>query len=618
MVRRIRPAVILCALFAFAFATAAGADDKVSGQAFVRHDGGTDAGIVECNNTATNPAPVEPSGGDSDPNDGGSRRQGNEPYSIVDPTDPDTILAGWNDACSVDLGTQWQGFAYSRNGGVTWTDSMVPGYPEDTSAEGQASPLFGRQSAAGDPIAAFDNDGNLFVGGIAFNFEGAINGDVYVATYGTDPPACADTTCPGYPVDYQRTRIVGTGTPSRNFQGIVQDKPMLEVDRTGGPNDGNVYVCWSRFTGFGMNKVFFSRSTDTGQTFSRPIAISRAPDIRTVQGCDIAIEHDGDIYLTFRTFDDPSSGTSNALAFARSTNGGQSFSRAQKIQDIVPYFPFDSGQRDCGDGPFLCPADFVFHRVPLEPRVTADQTGELPGVYLTYNEIRPSSTEESATSYNSAGPGLVGQSLVFVVRSLNNGASWSDPVAVDPDPRGHQFFPDVDAFEGELGVVWQDNRTDPAYDVQFPIGNLYDPDDRAISSGTNVVNTFFTSLGNPTAFTFAPSTKVSSVSHQSEFEMFGARDIPFHGDYNWISLALDGSSVFAYMTWTDNRDVVAGDDPRETDPDGNPATTDGFDDNFDVHQCLEFDAETGTYSANRCANAGGLDQNIYGVRAPLP
>ena len=306
-------------------------------------------------------------------------------------------------------------------------------------------------------------------------------------------------------------------------------------------------------------------------------------------------EHDGDIYLTFRTFDDPSSGTSNALAFARSTNGGQSFSRARKIQDIVPYFPFDSGQRDCGDGPFLCPADFVFHRVPLEPRVTADQTGELPGVYLTYNEIRPSSTEESATSYNSAGPGLVGQSLVFVVRSLNNGASWSDPVAVDPDPRGHQFFPDVDAFEGELGVVWQDNRTDPAYDVQFPIGNLYDPDDHAISSGTNVVNTFFTSLGNPTAFTFAPSTKVSSVSHQSEFEMFGARDIPFHGDYNWISLALDGSSVFAYMTWTDNRDVVAGDDPRETDPDGNPATTDGFDDNFDVHKCLEFDAETGTY-----------------------
>jgi hypothetical protein len=616
--RRISPAVAFCALVAVAFAAAAGADDKVSGQTYVRHDGGTDAGIIECNNGATNPAPVEPSGGDSDPNDGGSRRQGNEPYSIVDPTDPDTILAGWNDACSIDFGTQWQGFAYSRNGGVAWTDSMVPGYPEDTSVEGQASPLFGRQSAAGDPIAAFDNDGNLFVGGIAFNFEGAINGDVYVATYGTDPPTCAATTCPGYPVDYLRTRIVGKGTPSRNFQGVFQDKPMLEVDRTGGPNDGNVYVCWSRFTGLGQNKVFFSRSTDTGQTFSRPIAISRAPGIHTVQGCDIAIEHDGDIYLTFRTFDDPSSGASAALAFARSANGGQSFSTARKIQDIVPYFPFDSGQRDCGDGPFLCPADFVFHRVPLEPRVTADQTGELPGVYLTYNEIRPGSTEESATSYNSAGPGLVGQSLVFVVRSLNDGASWSDPVAVAPDPLGHQFFPDIDAFEGELGVVWQDNRTDPAYGVQFPIGNLYDPDDRAISPGTNVVNTFFTSLANPTAFTFAPSTKVSSVSHQSEYEMFGARDIPFHGDYNWISLALDGSSVFAYMTWTDNRDVVAGDDPRETDPDGNPATTDGFDDNFDVHQCLEFDAETETYSANRCANAGGLDQNIYGGRAPLP
>ena len=25
--------------------------------------------------------------------------------------------------------------------------------------------------------------------------------------------------------------------------------------------------------------------------------------------------------------------------------------------------------------------------------------------------------------------------------------------------------------------------------------------------------------------------------HQSQYEMFGSRDIPFHGDYNWISLA---------------------------------------------------------------------------------
>jgi hypothetical protein len=82
--------------------------------------------------------------------------------------------------------------------------------------------------------------------------------------------------------------------------------------------------------------------------------------------------------------------------------------------------------------------------------------------------------------------------------------------------------------------------------------------------------------------------------------MFGDRQIPFQGDYNWISLAerADGS-LFGYFTWTDNRDVVEGTDPREAEQDG-----------FDVLQCRT--ATDGVFSADTCANAGGLDQNIYG------
>ncbi len=261
-----------------------GSDDQVTGQAYVRHDGGTDAGIRHCNNKATNPAEDDdPDDADVDSNDGGRRRQANEPFSVVDPTDPDTVVAGWNDYCLTDLGAGWQGFAYSTDRGETWTDSLVPGYPQDTSEEGQRSPLYGDHTDAGDPIAAFDNDGNLFVGGISFNRTGPVNGDVYVATYGTNPVG-------DYPVDYLRTRIVGEGTPTRGLGGgIFQDKPLLEVDRTGGEHDGNVYVCWSRFTGGGQNRILFSRSTDTGRTFSRPISLTTPGQIGSVQGCDIAV-----------------------------------------------------------------------------------------------------------------------------------------------------------------------------------------------------------------------------------------------------------------------------------------------------------------------------------------
>ena len=115
--------------------------------------------------------------------------------------------------------------------------------------------------------------------------------------------------------------------------------------------------------------------------------------------------------------------------------------------------------------------------MPLEPRVTADQSGGLPGIYATYNAVDPATVVPSTTSYSSAGAnsGRVGRSVVYVIRSVDNGATWSAPTPVDPaGGRGHQYFSDVDALGGKLVAVWQDNRTDDAYSVQLPIGNTLD------------------------------------------------------------------------------------------------------------------------------------------------
>jgi hypothetical protein len=89
--------------------------------------------------------------------------------------------------------------------------------------------------------------------------------------------------------------------------------------------------------------------------------------------------------------------------------------------------------------------------------------------------------------------------------------------------------------------------------------------------------------------------------------MFANRQVPFYGDYNWIQLAeLADGSLFGYLAWTDNRDVLAGTDPREEEQDG-----------FDVHQCREL-REDGTYGPDTCPNAGGLNQNIYGNSLTIP
>jgi hypothetical protein len=578
-------------------------DDRVTPpSAYTRHDGGTDRTIAECSDTSTSTAPDIPNDGDADSNDGGAYKPHTEPTVAVDPTNPNLVVASWNDVCPADLGSQWLGFGYSRDRGETWTSSLIPGYPGDTSAEGRASPLHGRQ-ATSDPTLAFDNDGNLFASGVALNGLQPQKADVWVASYANRPHPS------GYPKDYLRTVVVAKGTPA--FNGIFQDKPLVEVDRTGGRHDGNVYVCWSRFVGKnGRVKVQFSRSTDSGATFSHPISLSEGND---TWGCDIAIEQDGDVYVTWaRTSGVRSGGSRSAsrrndegvLSFARSSDGGASFTRSREILTFTQYLPWD-GSRDCGDGPLACPSRFVFFRVLTSPRSTADQSGLLPGVYATYSAVDPDTIEPSETSYSSAGlnSGTVGRSVVYVVRSLDDGRTWSRPAPIDSaGGSGHQYFPDIDALGGKLLAGWQDSRTDDAYDVQLPIGNTLDAAGRPVASGTDVVGTFAAVSDNGT--TFAPLGRVSSATHQPSYETFANRSIPFAGDYNWVALAFDGaSSLFGYLAWTDGRDLVPGIDLRETD----------YVDGFDVHQCRTPPA----FEPDMCGNAGGTDVNIYGQSIAL-
>jgi hypothetical protein len=457
-----------------------------------------------------------------------------------------------------------------------------------------ASPEFGRTNAASDPVGAFNGDGSMFYfGSISFNgFAGPkTNSDVWVARYAVLDPS--DPGYSSYPLDYLGTTRVGKGPPAANFFGIFNDKEMIEVDRSPtSPFEGNLYECWTKFPGFGTPTIRIRASSDDGLTFSPPVNLTEGG---AGQGCDIAVEADGDVYVLWRDFEFSGSKKNFGVSFARSTDGGLTFSKDRKIHDLIGYNPFD-GARDCGDGSEACPSGFVFHRYPLEPRITSDPTGTLPGVYAIFNAVDPATVVPTQSSFFSAGfsGGIVGRSFTYVSRSLDDGKTWSAPTKVSDPATGHAFFPDGDAFQGVLAIVWQDSRNDPGYSVQRPIGNLAN----ATSSG-GAVDTFVAVSTNGTSF--GSAIRVSSVSQEPQLEMFAARDIPFLGDYNWIQLMDTGDGLFGYLSWTDNRDVVEGPDPRETVQDG-----------FDVHMCLDADL------VNTCPNAGGFDQNIYGASIRIP
>lgn len=573
-------------------------DVKVTDQTYTRHDGGSDTGISRCGSDFSDTTPDPP--GDATP-EGGGNRQANEPAVAINPSDTSVMVAGANDYCGVATwGDAWMGFYVSTDGGASWMNSLNPGYPTDSSGEGTASPIFRRAFAAGDPIMDWDNDNNLFYGGISFNrtapnpsgFVTPTNGDVIVSTWNWVGVSAANP----LGMNYIRTVILGKGTPSAFFFGRFNDKPSLKVDDWSGSSfQDNVYVSWTLFPGAGSDQILFSRSTDNGETFSKPIKISMG--VANAQGSDIAVAPNGDVYVVWRVFAHPAAKVSNAIAFVKSTDGGQTFSNPKTIASVpVPYDRSDrytsgGGARDCGDGPFVCVSNFVFHRVASLPQAVVDNPGN---IYVAWEQVVPG-TPDNGDTYRPDG-----QARVVWSKSTNGGATWSSPTALTPPTSGHQWWPNIeyDSSNNTLALIYYDSVEDTSYSVNTPPGNTSTGTSVCgIPTGTmvcNVLNTFIsTSTDGGASWTLH---KVSTDGHQPEYEMFGNRQVPFHGDYLWVDAV--GGTI--YGVWTDNRDVVPGVDIREASQDG-----------FDVHQCRP----TPT-SADNCPNAGGLNQNIYGAKLP--
>jgi hypothetical protein len=528
-------------------------DDQAG--SYVRYDGGTDSTMEGCST---------------------GRRTQNEPSVAVDPTDPegDVVVAGANDYCAEitsGIGGTWVGYYRSTDGGATWNDSLVPGYPADDSPAGEASPVKGVCGVAGDPTQAFAADGTLYYGFICFNRAKPQNGGIYLARYDN------------HGASYTRTTLIEPGTPS-TF-GLFQDKINLAVDQSsGGPTSGNIYVAWARYSGANVSDVIlFTRSTDGGQTFSRPARIANGPG--ELQFTDVAVGPDGAVYVTYRSYSKQRA-QDNAIWIVKSADGGRSFGRPRLVSSIDPFDSIDYGPDTCGDGPFLCDSGLTYARFSSLSAVAPDDAG----VHVVWSARNAS-----------------GQAKIFVSTSPD-GESWPNaPQQLDSVATGHQFFPDVTSAGGRLTAVFQDSRSDPAYDPDLPPGNT--------ASGQNsgdVVQAFAATSTDGGQTWSEPPSPVSDAGSNPNWEVRGLVRSPFFGDYNYTG-AVPGQS---YVVWTDTRDLVPGSDPRGTAKPGGVDTFDGF------QECdwVPDDINAPSYSSptfdDPCLSQGALDQNIYVASGP--
>ena len=188
--------------------------------------------------------------------------------------------------------------------------------------------------------------------------------------------------------------------------------------------------------GAGDRRSVVASSEDGGRTWSAPVE-AQAPDETVREITPPVVGKDGSVYMAWRNRDDPANAP-HPIVVAKSSDGGATWTRTP-IQDatVAP----TTAPAPAGNAGF--------------PKMAADPTtGNLYVAYLGFN---------------------FGDLDALVQRSTDNGATWSQPVRVNDDPRGNgirQLTPDISvAPNGRVDVVWFDTRTNlPSPVIPRPAG----------------------------------------------------------------------------------------------------------------------------------------------------
>jgi N-acetylneuraminic acid mutarotase len=541
----------------------------------------------------------------------------NEPSIAVSTRNPLHILAGANDYRTVDMpssegelpgtlisaapGDAWLGIYKSFDGGQTWKSTLLPGFPQDLSLEGMASPLKQYKTAA-DPGVRAGANGLFYYSGIAFNRTKPRVGSLFVARFIDN-----NNTEVSDPIQYLDTKILDTGT-----DGNFIDMPSIAVDvpRPTKKNTtvvinnqtipvSNVYVVYSQFKGqdpsYVHGSLYFMKSSNCGKTWEPPIKLSEGDYV--IQGARIAIDPEtGTVYVVWRRFAARDQG--NSIQFAKSVDFGTSFSKVGMIASITP---FDQPATDAGGNP---PIAF---RTNSYPTIAVDSRGV------------------AHCAWSQKGVGLFGESKI--VMSNYNGTSWSSPVPVDNSLSGHQFMPALTFAAEKLVLVWYDQRNTAAN--EFNANWINDGPGNPVRQTVDVFAAQADPGLNPS---FATKFQVSKYLHAlgamdnngnypiyqvqynpPNYTLFKGGSTPFAGDFIDIApspafvLGSDGkwkfntdasSTPLFHVSWTDNRDVRP------------PVNNDWTQYNTPV-------SNQGIYGSGTCSNpknVGMRNQNIYTSR----
>ncbi len=320
-----------------------------------------------------------------------------EPSVAVDPDEPAHVCVVYQTVASA---------AYSTDAGEHW--NLAPG-----------AAVHGYR-VSGDVSVVYDNSGHAIMSCIAFDKlgtadywgHGATRNGIFVKR-SLDGGKIWDAG--SIAVDSQATK---PGIP-------FEDKPYIVADNTHGPFEGYLYIGWTEWR-LAESVILFSRSTDDGVTWSKPVDISDVhglprDDNGGVEGFDGTVSPDGVLHVVWTN--------GNEIVYKSSSDGGKTFTHEREIIATAPAF--------------FKPSDV--YRANGFPQIASDGNGRL---YITWSDYRNGDID------------------IFESNSSDEGKTWSSPVRVNDDQvhdGADQFFQwlAVDNQTGTVNVLFYDRRRDP-------------------------------------------------------------------------------------------------------------------------------------------------------------
>ncbi len=344
-----------------------------------------------------------------------------------------------------------------------------------------------------DPGVAFDTHGNVYYSYIVVFFN-----RFFASIQGTEM-AVAKSSDGGKTWPHVTFFNFNSGT------GKFNDKPYIAVDTNPqSPFHDSVYVAWDNASlnagkSSANNALLFARSTDGGLTFSSPTAVNTLTGgPNAVIGADPFVGPNGEVYVAWHDIQQ------NRLMVNSSFDGGVTFGQQQTIAPTI--VAFDDG----------IPA-MASRRALLYPACDVDRSSG-----ANRGTLYCSWMDETAANGTD----------VFVAHSTDRGTNWSAPLRVNDDPTGvrkDQFnqWLSVDPTTGSINLSWNDARNDPA-DIKTDI---------YFSQSTN------------SGVSFAPNVKVTTAMTDESANNPCANAGDQYGDYEGI--VAYGSIV--HPIWTDGR-----------------------------------------------------------------